>query len=74
MGGTNTGSLSVHPKIRYNTIGGVNGPLVMLDNVRMSPRSSIESLDLVWDVWRLTFELELGQISQIQRNCGFDPP
>ena len=25
---------SVKPRIRYNTIGGVNGPLVILDNVR----------------------------------------
>ena len=25
---------SIHPRIRYNTIGGVNGPLVILDNVR----------------------------------------
>jgi hypothetical protein len=24
---------SVKPRIRYNTIGGVNGPLVILDNV-----------------------------------------
>ena len=26
--------MSVQPRIRYNTIGGVNGPLVILDNVR----------------------------------------
>lgn len=25
---------SIKPRIRYNTIGGVNGPLVILDNVR----------------------------------------
>lgn len=24
---------SVKPRLRYNTIGGVNGPLVILDNV-----------------------------------------
>ena len=24
---------AIHPRIRYNTIGGVNGPLVILDNV-----------------------------------------
>ena len=24
---------SVQPRLRYNTIGGVNGPLVILDNV-----------------------------------------
>lgn len=27
---------SIKPRIRYNTIGGVNGPLVILDNVRLS--------------------------------------
>jgi V-type H+-transporting ATPase subunit B len=26
--------MSVTPRIRYNTIGGVNGPLVILENVR----------------------------------------
>lgn len=26
--------MSVTPRIRYNTIGGINGPLVILDNVR----------------------------------------
>jgi hypothetical protein len=26
--------MSVQPRIRYNTIGGINGPLVVLDNVR----------------------------------------
>lgn len=25
---------SIKPRIRYNTIGGINGPLVVLDNVR----------------------------------------
>jgi hypothetical protein len=29
-------SYRVTPRIRYNTVGGVNGPLVILDNV--SPR------------------------------------
>lgn len=27
---------SIKPRIRYNTIGGINGPLVVLDNVRSS--------------------------------------
>lgn len=27
---------TIHPRIRYNTIGGVNGPLVILENVRFS--------------------------------------
>jgi len=26
-------SYSVQPRIKYNTVGGVNGPLVILDNV-----------------------------------------
>lgn len=26
---------SIKPRMRYNTIGGVNGPLVILDNVRL---------------------------------------
>ena len=29
--------MSVKPRLRYNTIGGVNGPLVILENVRMAP-------------------------------------
>lgn len=29
--------MSVQPRIRYNTIGGVNGPLVILENVRDWP-------------------------------------
>jgi hypothetical protein len=31
--------MSVRPRIRYNTIGGVNGPLVILENVIGSARS-----------------------------------
>jgi V-type H+-transporting ATPase subunit B len=27
--------MSVKPRLRYNTIGGVNGPLVILENVRI---------------------------------------
>lgn len=30
---------AIHPRIRYNTIGGVNGPLVILENVRYSDRT-----------------------------------
>lgn len=26
--------MSVQPRLRYNTVGGINGPLVILDNVR----------------------------------------
>jgi V-type H+-transporting ATPase subunit B len=32
--------MSVQPRIRYNTIGGVNGPLVILDNVRRCSSST----------------------------------
>lgn len=27
--------VSIKPRLKYNTIGGVNGPLVILDNVRI---------------------------------------
>jgi V-type H+-transporting ATPase subunit B len=30
-------SYSIVPRIRYNTVGGINGPLVILENVK-SPR------------------------------------
>ena len=32
--------MSVQPRLRYNTIGGINGPLVILDNVRSYTSSS----------------------------------
>lgn len=35
---------SIKPRIRYNTIGGVNGPLVILDNVRAYNTTSNRSL------------------------------
>jgi V-type H+-transporting ATPase subunit B len=28
--------MAVKPRLRYNTIGGVNGPLVILENVRIA--------------------------------------
>ncbi|KAL8781748.1 MAG: hypothetical protein Q9213_005857 [Squamulea squamosa] len=37
---------TVHPRIRYNTIGGVNGPLVILDNVKFPRFNEIVSLTL----------------------------
>ncbi|KAI9839510.1 MAG: Vacuolar ATP synthase subunit B [Sarea resinae] len=37
---------TVHPRIRYNTIGGVNGPLVILDNVKFPRYNEIVSLTL----------------------------
>ncbi|MCJ1309111.1 Vacuolar ATP synthase subunit B [Agyrium rufum] len=37
---------SVHPRVRYNTIGGVNGPLVILENVKFPRYNEIVSLTL----------------------------
>jgi V-type H+-transporting ATPase subunit B len=37
---------SVQPRIRYNTIGGINGPLVFLDNVRVSFPEAVFFLQL----------------------------
>lgn len=34
MAGDDPHAMKVTPRLRYNTIGGVNGPLVILDNVR----------------------------------------
>jgi hypothetical protein len=45
---------SIKPRIRYNTIGGVNGPLVILDNVRLPPESDSPYfcyLPLIWSTW-----------------------
>lgn len=33
---------TIHPRIRYNTIGGVNGPLVILENVNCHGEYSIK--------------------------------
>ena len=33
MAGDDPRAMKVHPRLRYNTIGGVNGPLVILENV-----------------------------------------
>ncbi|KAL2377718.1 Vacuolar ATP synthase subunit B [Blastomyces dermatitidis] len=38
--------MSVTPRIRYNTIGGINGPLVILDNVKFPRYNEIVSLTL----------------------------
>ncbi|KAI6797287.1 V-type proton ATPase subunit [Hortaea werneckii] len=38
--------MSVQPRIRYNTIGGVNGPLVILENVKFPAFNEIVSLTL----------------------------
>ncbi|KAK8094291.1 Vacuolar ATP synthase subunit B [Apiospora hydei] len=39
-------SYSVVPRLRYNTVGGVNGPLVILDNVKFPRYNEIVSLTL----------------------------
>ena len=36
--------MSIHPRIRYNTIGGVNGPLVILENVS----NLDQKIELIW--------------------------
>jgi len=38
--------MSVKPRLRYNTIGGVNGPLVILENVKFPRFNEIVSLTL----------------------------
>ncbi|KAI1855267.1 hypothetical protein JX265_006590 [Neoarthrinium moseri] len=39
-------SYSIVPRIRYNTVGGVNGPLVILDNVKFPRYNEIVTLTL----------------------------
>ncbi|KAK8150523.1 Vacuolar ATP synthase subunit B [Beauveria asiatica] len=39
-------SYSIIPRIRYNTIGGINGPLVILDNVKLPKFNEIVTLTL----------------------------
>ncbi|ORY55140.1 P-loop containing nucleoside triphosphate hydrolase protein [Pseudomassariella vexata] len=39
-------SYSIIPRIRYNTVGGVNGPLVILDNVKFPRYNEIVTLTL----------------------------
>merc|ERR1712193_516910 len=38
--------MSVQPRIRYNTVGGINGPLVILDNVKYPKFNEIVTLTL----------------------------
>lgn len=38
--------VSLKPRLKYNTIGGVNGPLVILDNVKFPRYNEIVSLTL----------------------------
>ena len=58
--------MKVQPRLRYNTIGGVNGPLVILESVRSLRRPPQRSRKLTADA--------TGQIPQIQRDCVFDAP
>lgn len=39
---------NIKPRIRYNTIGGINGPLVVLDNVRLI--TNVADLQLLADL------------------------
>lgn len=39
-------SYSVVPRLRYNTVGGINGPLVILDNVKFPRYNEIVNLTL----------------------------
>ena len=55
------GMTTIHPRIRYNTIGGVNGPLVILDNV--GPSVALQG------PWLID---TLGQVPQIQRDRQLD--
>lgn len=38
--------VSIKPRLKYNTIGGINGPLVILDNVKFPRYNEIVSLTL----------------------------
>lgn len=38
--------LKIKPRINYNTVGGVNGPLVILDNVKFPRYNEIVNLTL----------------------------
>lgn len=37
---------NIKPRLKYNTIGGINGPLVILDNVKFPQYNEIVSLTL----------------------------
>lgn len=57
-------SYSVTPRLRYNTVGGVNGPLVILDNVG-------DYLKSTWGLKRPALDVLMlitckGQISEVQ--------
>lgn len=58
--------MSIKPRLRYNTIGGINGPLVVLENVSVDGTRAVSILELI-----VPF---LGQIPTFQRNRLIDPP
>lgn len=39
---------TIHPRIRYNTIGGINGPLVILENV--GSLAEFQYRQLIWSL------------------------
>lgn len=44
--------MHIQPRIRYNTIGGINGPLVILDNVgRLENHHDLDP-KLIWLLFR----------------------
>lgn len=53
-------SYSVIPRIRYNTVGGINGPLVILENVRSY---------LMMGMFGMGLTCWIGQIPQVQGDC-----
>jgi len=56
--------MSVKPRLRYNTIGGVNGPLVILENVRTTSTAMPMMRARAWNA----NNRETGQIPPFQRN------
>ncbi|KAF3922201.1 hypothetical protein ABW21_db0208022 [Orbilia brochopaga] len=57
-----TRNYNVHPRIRYNTVGGVNGPLVILDNVKFPRYNEIVELTLPDQTKRA------GQVLEVRGN------
>ncbi|KAF9781476.1 hypothetical protein IL306_013318 [Fusarium sp. DS 682] len=58
-------SYSVIPRIRYNTVGGVNGPLVILENVKFPRYNEIVTLTLPNGTERS------GQVLEARGSCGY---
>ena len=47
--------MSIRPRVRYNTIGGVNGPLVILENVFPPDLPSSSSAKLIQSAQQVKF-------------------